>query len=87
MDRREEIEEVVELTVVRAVPEAVKHTLEHYGFDVRNPTEVQLDQQWVRASRRFFGSLAVRILSVLVLGGVTAATAWALSHGKLPTGG
>jgi len=84
---RSEIEDIVKLAVKATVPECVRYTLEHYGFDVHNPTEVQRDLQFTRASRRFFGSIATKVLSVLVIALVSVAAAWAIGAGKLPIGG
>lgn len=81
---REELEDIVELTVTRAVPKAVAYTLEHYGFDVQHPGEVQRDLQFTRAARKFFGSIATKVLTVLVLALVTIAAAWAIGSDKLP---
>jgi hypothetical protein len=48
---------------------------------------VQRDLQFTRASRRFFGSIATKVLSVLVIALVSVAAAWAIGAGKLPIGG
>lgn len=83
MERRE-LEEVVELTINRAVPQAVRHTLEHYGVDVQKPGEVQRDLAWLRSARRFTGSVLTKVLTTLALALLlVGAAAWAITA-KLP---
>lgn len=83
MERRD-IEEIVEMTVAKAVPPAVKHTLEFYGADVSRPGEMQRDFAWLRSTRRFFGSVATKILTSTIIVVALAAVAWAVTAGKLP---
>lgn len=82
---RHEIEEIVEMTVARAVPPAVQHTLEFYGADVSRPGEMQRDFAWLRSTRRFFGSVATKVLSGAIIIVALAAATWAITAGKLPT--
>ena len=82
MDRRE-VEEIVRLAVKATVPECVRHTLEHYGFDAARPLEVQRDQLFLRSARTFFNSMVTRVLSIVVLTMLAAAAAWAFGAGKL----
>jgi len=82
MDRRE-VEEVVEMTVQKTVPKAVMHTLEHYGFEVKNPTKVQAQQRFLAGAHGLFTSALSKILLGLILTGSAAVAVWAFGAGKI----
>lgn len=83
IDDHEKIKALIRDTVAETVPTVVKETLEHYGVDITQPTEVQRDQAFLRSARRGYGLAMLAMFGAI---GTTLVNVYNWAAGLPPAG-